>query len=279
MGLIFRDKTINQKMDWLTERPQLAVYFISAFHPLKRSILTKYEGILDWVAITLNEKITWDIDLLRRFKEHLQVAGRAYDMEYDDLVLECSMNPTIPWSNELIALFEEDVNAEFLAQNPLFTTNRTLVEKYIPDQILKSYCSNISTAKVDQENEPGVEILNNVWLRSNKGPLRIKEIPLENWDISIITLAQYHLDWNVLSESRRIAWSHELIVAFLLQWNLEALCRNDTVPFTLELLNLISKKRPDFKDFFRPQEYIWNEAFGDLSYSDIKTILKSIRRF
>jgi len=59
---------------------------------------------------------------------------------------------------------------------------------------------------------------------------------------------------------------------------LRSLCRNDMVLFTFELLNIISKKHSDFKDFFRPKEHIWNEAFGDLRYSDITTILKNIRR-
>jgi hypothetical protein len=104
-----------------------------------------------------------------------------------------------------MSLFEKDLNAKFLSQNPFFINNMALVKQYIPVHILKNYRTNILT-KREHTNELLDEILNNVWLPTNKEPLllRIKEIPLENWDISILTLAQKHLDWNVLSESKRI---------------------------------------------------------------------------
>jgi hypothetical protein len=102
------DFDLSVKCNWLVSHPNVAKGFISAFYGLNSTMLKAYGQSLNWQAITVNESISWAFDDIKKFKNKLFIGGEDYKNEWDDLVLECSDNPTVPWSEDLLELFNYD---------------------------------------------------------------------------------------------------------------------------------------------------------------------------
>jgi hypothetical protein len=192
---------------------------------------------------------------------------------WDDFVLECSDNPTIPWSEELLKLFNYDFYWEWLAMNPIFVKDDNLVKKYIPADLLYQ----VKKTRSD-ENEDGLIPfdLSSEYSVIHRIPSRVAVLPIKQWDIQFMNQCAGYIDWPALSSCERINWSYEIIQRFLDKLSLHSLYHNEAIRFDLRLLKLLST-HPDFNDEAPVTRRIWHEVFYDMGDGEIHEILGEVR--
>jgi hypothetical protein len=265
------DFQIKEKRDWLITYPGIAKSFISAFYPLNSTMLETYGSDLDWHNVTINQNIPWTLSDIAKFKEKLFVGGEDYQLEWDDFVIECSDNPTMPWSEELIKLFNNNFYWEWLAMNPVFVEDDTLVKRYIPPDLLYL----VEKAR-SGENEDGDTIspfdLSSEYAVIRRIPPRVALLPLKEWDIEFISQNAGFINWPALSSCQRLNWNYEIIETFLERLTSHSLYQNRAIRFDLRLLKLLST-HPDFKNEPPVTKRIWDEVFFDLGDREVNEIL------
>lgn len=277
MGLMSEKNYIEEKINWLLSNRMEAIAFISSFYSLKLEHLLGYKEKLSWNAISVNKKIAWDYKLIKEVKDYLNIAGTNYHMQYDDFVFECNDSPFLKWDQEIVDLFNEDLNWDFLSQSFYFASNWPLAEKYLSKEYLE--VANQTIYKVfEPKNDP--LFFQNGWYSIYDMIKYIRpkvEIPqFKNWDVCFISSQEDFIDWNVLSSCLKINWSYELIGAFFPRWNLSNLINNESIPFDFKLFELLSCHK-DFYNTSFLQKNIWDGAFGDLTDEDIVYVLDNMK--
>ena len=167
---------INQIVEHLLSHKDFGRKVMSRSYPFSLAELRKYTKILEWVCVSMNNKISWTEQLFNEFENKIDIAAlrdnesfpwteEFIDKHFMDLFYEIeaevgirksvfSLNPGLPWTEEFIEKYAEHWDWEYLSVNYFIPFSIDLLKRYedkwnfdslelnsriISDQILKDY--------------------------------------------------------------------------------------------------------------------------------------------
>lgn len=220
-------------------------------------------------AISQATNIQWSIDFL--IENHARLDWK-----------ELSGNPSLPWSMELIGLFETRwdwnaiswiiANREFIEPNELMTLvarhgseldwnviscgdnlSLEVVEQYTDDIDWSTLSSNIVFPWSRDFLSKYQDKINWNLLSQN---FILKYID-QFFNIRTLELFQDRFNWESLSENRNLKWSIRLISKFREQWDWDRLIDNHGIEWNIRMVTLFNEYIPVNDTRLLHESYLW----------------------
>jgi hypothetical protein len=189
---------------------------------------------------------------------------RFHDYEYMQFIdklnwNQLSTNKDLPWSLDILLIFENRWNWDLISVNPKIPYNLEtlrILSKNINWDIISGLESSFWSFKVISEFS---DLLNWDKLSSNKS------IP---WTINLLDRHLTKWNWTHLSENTSLSFSVRLIANFEEYWNWELLSCNESVPWTFEIFQKFLNRWifATYKEFLRSEEIFLGGLCGNLSF-------------
>ncbi len=247
-----------------------------------------------WTSISQAANINWSIDFLNDNYARLDWAL-------------LSANPSLPWSMELIELFEGywDWNAisGIISNRNYIQTDEfsILANRHCQelDWVALSEGDNLSSEVVEQyiDSIDWSVLSSNMlfpWSREFLGKYKNRidwNLFSENFimkhfdrffNIRTIELFQHHFNWEYLSENRNLKWSIHLMARFQDKWDWSRLINNHGLEWNKRMLIIFNEYIPTGDIKLLQESYLWEKLLSDemkpyKRLSTIEEILASLR--
>lgn len=182
--------------------------------------------LVDWNMLSSNEFLPWSEELIARFQDNWNW-------------LRLSRNESIPWSSHLIGRFGYRLDWQALSRNPALPWNEDFIARYAPYWNFGALSENsgvpwsldllrkyeaVVAWGVDRENEDGT---------TDSPASSISRNMSLPWTIEIWAAYHDRLDPSYLASSSGINWDFETIKAYCKHWGSGTELSNPKILFTV----------------------------------------------
>jgi len=225
----------QEKRDFLITDPWLVIGVSCHRYPFTVEQLRKYQDILDWHDLSLNERILWNADIIEEFvDELLPMSEESERLDYP--LSWFSTNDSVPWTIELLERYEHRLDWDAIGGNNVLTAeqrkhfyHRILLCEYYDPSWAEMEGTDNRSKQYPHEVERMIAHLEWELADMDKYP----ELCIQDPDDIVDGL----VDWDRLSRNEVLPWSVELIDRFADKWNWFNLSVNKHLGWTEEFID------------------------------------------
>lgn len=303
---------MNAELKFFTEHPIFTIKYISKYYPFTYTELKKYQGFLNWQAVSSNENIKFTDKLLNDFKkrwwfyELLQNPKVKWDLKRirnfeknifintDDIFFGYNNIDEFDYEDGSIPIPERDISYR-LATKKEFPWNLSLLQKNVTKIDWIQLSSNpeikwsIEIIK-KLKSKFDYELMSLKWRYWNYNTLKyfndqypklinwsdLSKNESMNWTTRILDSFSHLLDFKSLSFNKKLPWDTTLIEKYEDLWDWDKLSENESINWTKELL-IKYKNRLD-KNFFMIQSIVLDTSLLKKYKNEVDWIALSANR-